>query len=193
MILTGHENDLLKGLLRDYPDAIDALAKSGHIKGQLKLYQAAALYALARRYDKGNILEIGTLVGYSSSLIAQAAPNGTITTLNPTTHEAKEARKNLVQYGNVTVIEQKSWDYLNKYTGPLLDMIFVDGDHVRVEKDLPWWSWLKRGGLMLFHDYTEHCSPHVCRAVDGMSEILGKGPDVLLIDTDDVGMAGFIK
>lgn len=193
MRLVGHPDDLLILIMKDNPNVADALLVSSNIKAQLEPYQAAALLTLAAKYDGGDILEIGTFVGYSASLMAQAAPNATITTLNPAVHEAMVARQSLFPYPNVTVIEQKSWDYLRTYAGPHLDMIFVDGDHKRVEKDLPWWSWLNSGGLMLFHDYTPHSSPHVCHAVDSMSELLRKEPDVLLVDTNDVGMAGFIK
>lgn len=193
MRLVGHPDDLLASILRECPEAANALTVSSNIRAQLEMYQGAALFALASSYNGGNILEIGTFVGYSTSLIAQAAPDAIITTLNPAIHEATGARQSLSSYRNVTVIEQKSWDYLKTYAGPYLNMIFVDGDHKRVERDLPWWNWVVDGGLILFHDYTPHSSPHVCHGVDGMSELLGREPDVLLIDINDVGMAGFIK
>lgn len=176
--------------MKQCPEAAQALKNSAHIRGQLEPYQAAALFALARKHDGGNILEIGTLIGYSASLIAQAAPNAEIATLNSAAHEIEAARHNLAEWPNVQVIQAISWDYLESYVGPMLNMVFVDGDHKRVARDVPWWDWVAEGGLMLFHDYSPEKCPPVYAAVNGLAEALGRGPDVLLMDDQGVGMAG---
>ena len=190
MNLQGTPRFLLKAILTFCPKAQQALENSAHIKSQLLPYQAAALYILARSHNGGNFLEIGTFVGYSASLMAQAAPDAQIITLNPAEHEVREARVNLKQWPNVEVIQTKSWDYLESYDGPFLDFIFVDGDHKRIEKDLPWWDWVAEGGLMLFHDYSPKECPPVYNAV---SKFFKNSPDILLVDTEGIGMVGFVK
>lgn len=169
-----------------------ALVKSASIYGQLLGYQAAAIFELAKKYDGQSILEIGTLAGYSASLLAQACPNSKIITLNSAKHEIPNAKKNLINYPNVEVLCKVSWDYIDEYDGPDFSMIFVDGDHVRVGKDMPWWCRLAKGGLMLFHDYKVE-EIYVHYAVDTLGIKLGREPDIMIIDTDNTGMAGFYK
>ena len=186
----GSSEWLLNAVLASCPGAKSALEKSGHIKGQLIPYQAAALYALAKQQGGAHFLEIGTYVGYSASLIAQAAPEAKIVTLNPLEHEVKEAQIHLNQWPNVEIIQAKSWDWLEYYKGPFFNFVFVDGDHGRVREDLPWWDWVVEGGLMLFHDYSPKECPPVYNAVN---EFFKDSPDILLMDTEERGMIGFYK
>jgi len=189
MKLHGAPNYLIEKILT--LDSGRALSTSANIKGQLLGYQAAALFELAKKYDGKPILEIGTFVGYSTSILAQACPNSHIITLNNAKNEIQDARKNLAKYSNATVLCTTSWDYLD--ISPFdLGFIFVDGDHVRVGKDLPWWNKLSVGGLMLFHDYSIN-EIYVNLAVDTMGLKFGREPDVSIIDTDKIGMAGFYK
>lgn len=169
------------------------------LKRQIAPYQGASLYALALKYNTPNshILEIGTAHGYSAAILAEACPNASIVTLNPNVEEAAIASENLAKYPNVEVVTEISWDYLKTYRGPKLDMIFVDGDHKRVRLDLPWWDWLKDGGLMLFHDYSpagtyRECPP-VYEAVNEFGLLIGKEPDVLIVDDGGVGLAGYFQ
>lgn len=191
MRLKGSRTWLMGTLLKQNPEAALALENSAHIRGQLELHQAAALYVLAGKHNGGHILEIGTLAGYSASLMAQAAPEAKIVTLNPAENEIPVATANLARYQNIQIVMAKSWDYLTDYKGPKLDLIFVDGDHKRVGKDMPWWDWLAGGGLMLFHDYSPKACPPVYEAVNQLGERLGRGPDVLIMDEEKVGLAGF--
>lgn len=169
------------------------MKRSQHIKGQLLPYQAAALFVLAQQYNRkdARILEIGTLVGYSASIIAQACPLAAeITTLNPTIAEGAKAVENLAQWENVFVLPERSWDYLERDARHGWSMIFVDGDHKRVGRDMAWWNRCGPGSLMLFHDYTENGSPYVVGAVERLTEIVHRSPAVMLLDDDGVGMAG---
>ena len=178
-----------------YPTAFDAYKKSAHISAQLLPYQALAIYALTRRFnvEGAHILEIGTAAGYSASLMAQAAPEAKITTLNPRDWEVITARLNLAPWPNVIAIEAKSWDYLETYNAPELDMVFVDGDHNRIFRDMPWFNLLKVGGLMLFHDYSEVSCPSVFKTVRNFMLELKRSLDVEIIDSDFIGMAGIVR
>ena len=195
--------DIVRKVMREHHGAQGALKRARaavpFIKREIWPFQAAALYALTVPYNEwGNqILEIGTAWGYSCAIMAEAASEARIVTLNPKGHEFDRAVQHLAGYENVQLVQQLSWNYLATYSGPKLDMVFVDGDHGRVREDLPWWNWLRNGGLMLFHDYSPGESKRPCEpvydAVNEFGDWLGRKPDVLVIDYREVGMAGFVK
>ncbi len=186
--------DLLTAYVGLAPDAALAMEHSVGIPRKILDYQAAALFHLANRYnrDGAEILEIGTLAGYSASILAQAAPRSHIVTLNSAEAQIKPARQNLARWG-VNVRLAVSWEELATYEGRKLDMIFVDGDHRQVARDVPWFNWLNKAGLILFHDFTPAGSQPVVDAVNGMARMLNRQPDVLVEDTDGIGMAGFYR
>jgi predicted O-methyltransferase YrrM len=171
-------------------------------KRQIAEYQGAALYAAVRPYNTrgARILEIGTFEGYSAHIMAQACPQAHITTLNPKEWEREIARVHL-QGKRVTLRGDLSWDYLTrhvKYSAHLpFDVIFVDGDHAAIRRDLPWFDHIRDGGLMIFHDYSPAETPRPCPpvydALNAMREALGREFDVLVVDNERVGMAGFIR
>ena len=151
-------------------------------KREISHDEAEALYALAQQYDGGRALEIGTATGYSAAVLARAMPRTGIVTLNPKQSEWNDARQYLAGYANVEPLLMRSWDYLAGYTGPVLDLVFVDGDHGQVARDFAWWDWLKDGGLMLFHDYMPEgqkrpCQP-VYEALNALRDGLGRDFDV---------------
>ena len=195
MRLTGTKEEIAKRMLDICPVSKFVLDNSASIKGQLLQYQAMALYHLAANYgySTATILEIGTLAGYSASIMAQAAPTATITTLNPKQWEVDTAAQNLDKYKNVHPVCAYSWDYLETYNGNQIDLIFVDGDHNRIARDLPWFEHLRDGGLMLFHDYSQEKSGIVYNVLNDTANKYDHPFDVYLMDTDGNGMVGFIK
>ena len=172
-----------------------AINNSGHIYAQMLRYQGMALYTLAKLFnlEGANILEIGTAAGYSTSLMAQAAPLAQIVTLNNRGKECDEARVTLEQWPNIEVIQAVSWEFLDTYTGPKLDMVFVDGNHNRVARDMPWFNWLKTNGLILFHDYSVQGSPIVFDTVNLFAAKLERKLDISIVDSNKVGMAGLFR
>lgn len=177
-----------------YPGAKKALEVSQHIKPGLLHYQAMALFGLARSYNRhtANILELGAAVGYSTSFLAQGAPLARITTLEPVHYEL--AKVNLAPWPNVQIIKICSWDYDQVYYGPDFDMIFVDGNHGLIVKDLPWFNRLKTGGLIVFHDYGPIYYVPIYEAVNDLAASLGRELDVMIMDMEESrGMAGLIR
>ena len=186
------------------PGARDA-AEHGNVvvpwsKRQMRPHEAAVLYVLAHAYDKpgARILEIGTALGYSAAVLAQAAPSAKIVTLNPKLNEYTCAFGYLSgEFKNVEVLCVRSEDFLAGYGGPELDFVFVDGDHTAngVRRDFGWLRCVKVGGLVLFHDYcpngAERACPSVKEAVDELAQAIGRGPDVLVSDDLGNGMAGW--
>lgn len=170
-------------------------------KRQIAEYQGAALYAAVKPYDaKGaRILEIGTFEGYSAHVMAQACPLAHITTLNPKKWEREAAEVHL-RGKRVTLLADLSWDYLEQHQidgDPPFDVIFVDGDHAQILRDLPWFDQVRPGGLMIFHDYSPADSPRPCPpvydALNAMRDALGRDFDVWVVDDTRVGLAGFIR
>lgn len=209
MKLYGDWQDLEKQLSAAYPDALAAIERAARVaSGSTKqcidkepqyLYQAIALFGLASSYNRpgARLLEIGTYYGRSASIIALAAPDTEVVTINPVEWEFEAASHNLQPIANVSPLCVASWDYLETYDGPELAMIFVDGDHKRAPMDLPWWNWVEVGGLFLWHDYSPNGSARACppvwRALHAFAANIGRGPDVEIIDSHKVGMAGWIK
>jgi predicted O-methyltransferase YrrM len=200
----GTRNQVVRQVAYQYPKIERLLRKVRtrvpEFKVEVWYEQAAVLYALAHPYDLAGaeILEIGTAIGYSAAVLATAAPQARLVTLDVNTGRARLARGYLRTYNGVTVLCEPSWRYLARYRGPYLDLIFNDGDHKQLERDLPWWNWLKIGGLMLLHDYTpghapaRPCAP-VYDQVNAFAAWLGREPDVLQADEQGVGMAGFYR
>lgn len=200
---------IIEGIRSMYcPEIREILMKVGqdvpYLKRQIAPFQGAALYALARQFDNpdSHILEIGTAWGYSAAILSLAAPQATVVTLNPKDHEMDRAEKHLEGYENIEFVRVRSWDYLWNYSEPEPDMVWIDGDHARILRDLPWFNLLKVGGLILFHDYAPPDSARPCSvvyyAIQMFGTLLGKtpggrDPDVLIIDNQKVGMAGFYR
>lgn len=163
-------------------------------------YQAAALYHHAKPYNGGQALEIGTAYGYSCYFLASAMPDSRIVTLNASEGEHKEDVKILAKFKNVTCLHRLSWDYLAESDGTAIyNFIFVDGDHRPgpIRRDFQYFNRLLTGSLILFHDYSplgsgRECPP-VYEAVNELSKMLGRQPDVMIVDDKQVGMAGFIR
>ena len=203
MIITGTPAIIVDTIAQDHPEVMRVMWKVRervlYQRRAVYEYQAVALYALARQFNRAecNILEIGTAYGFSCSYIAAAAPLATIVTLNPKTSELPSARQALSHYQGVRVVQSLSWDYLASYAGPELHMIFVDGDHKNVVRDMPWWNHLAVGGLMVFHDYAPEGTPRPCppvyECVNAWGAKLGRPLDVLVKDTGGVGLAGFYR
>lgn len=195
--------EILKYFIDNYPDFSDATARVDEIipffKRSIWPEQAGVLFALAKQYnyEGARILEIGSGIGYSGAHIALGAPKAQITTLNPKGWESKVGADNLKAFPNIRLLPEFSWEYLERYTGPELDMVFIDGDHKQVERDMPWWDWLKVGGLMVHHDYSPDTAKrpvqHVYNVLNNWGAELERDFDVLVQDENLDGMAGWYR
>lgn len=197
-------DQLLAGYIELHPELtnIERMARQtiNNTKKAVYPYQAAALYHLAKPYNGGQALEIGTAYGYSCFYLAYAMPDSRITTLNASEGEVQAVKESKVlsRFPNVEILHRVSWDYLRESDGTACyNFIFVDGDHKRVKKDFPYFNRLIDGGLMVFHDYSplgsqRECPP-VYEAVNDLAKYLRRNPDVLIVDDGGVGLAGFIR
>lgn len=205
--LVGYTPDEIIDVVRAAAPEIDTvLARSRAVIPEIKVkreileYQAAVLYLVTKKNfsaRSARILEIGTALGYSCSIIAQAAPSSQIVTLNPHKTEFPMAVKHLSAFPNVRVVQMTSQDYLRGLRGDeRFDMVFVDGDHKNVHLDMPYWDFIADRGLFLHHDFSppgcwRECVP-VWYTLTAFKWHAGEF-DIEVIDDRKVGMAGWYK
>jgi predicted O-methyltransferase YrrM len=196
VILSGGARELHQKIAAQHP----GIPKAPPVRLQLLDYQMAALFALARRYNRAGarILEIGTGQGGSGYMLSRAAPDAQITSLttSPAEQQVAEALWRAQKCGNVTCLVAASWDFLASTT-ETYDLVFVDGDHNRIVRDLPWFDRVRTGGLFLCHDYSPQDSRSPSRIVyeelNKMAAGLGRDFDVRIVDEVKIGMAGFYR
>ena len=178
------------------------IPKMPAVKRKLLDYQMMALYVLARPYNRttARILEIGTGHGGSGYMLARAAPMAQIISLTTNLAEKAEAQAFWRSLGclNITAIVMASWNYLERASAAVAcDLIFVDGDHNQIARDLAWFNRVAVGGLFLCHDYSPEGSrtpsPIAYAELNGLTDRLGRAFDVSLIDDGKVGMVGFYR
>lgn len=148
--------------------------KRGDIPGVLSLAE------MVRDMDARVGVEIGTFMGNWASIWCKINPQLTLTCIDPyrpynarTSAETQEAiyqaaLKKLEPY-NATIIRKASMDAVGDFVDESLDFVSIDGDHFfdAVIQDLIHWvPKVRKGGIVLLHDYTAAQGPHVIRAVD---------------------------
>lgn len=171
------------------------------VKRQVLDYQLMALYHLARQYNVAGaeILEIGTGHGGSGYMLAHAAPLARVKSITTEPREAVVAEAFWHSQGlrNVWAEVVCSWDLLRMSSSEGWSLVFVDGDHNRIARDLPWFNRLRVDGLLVCHDYSpagsRSPSPVVHQELDHAAERLGRPFDVRVVDDGLVGMAGFYR
>src|SRR5580698_9576281 len=121
--------------------------------------QGKLLHLLARLQGARNILEIGTLGGYSTIWLARALPaDGHLISLELDPKHAEVARANLARAGVANVAEillGRAADSLQKLVaekvGPF-DLIFIDADKQGYADYLQWSLKLSRRGTLIIAD-----------------------------------------
>ncbi|XZF77413.1 O-methyltransferase [Bacillus sp. AL-1R] len=120
--------------------------------------QGKLLYLLAKIKRAKNILEIGTLGGYSSIWLARALPeDGKLTTLEINNEHAKVAKQNIKEaqlQDKVEVIIGKALETLPslKESKPFFDFIFIDADKPNNPHYLKWALKLASSGALIIVD-----------------------------------------
>lgn len=188
-------------IMRRLQEEAPAWAAPVGVRCELLAYQQAALYVLARRYDRAGarILEIGTGQGCATFALSRGARRAEIWSLEPDGARREIASRNLrrARCGNVHLVGAASWEYLAEHGGERWDIVWVDGDHNAIARDMPWFNRLQIGGLFLCHDYSPvgsaRPSPVVYETLRRCTRALGRPPDVELVDETATGMAGWFR
>jgi len=126
-------------------DALDAALRASDAAGlppiQVSAAQGKMLHLLARSIGARNILEIGTLAGYSAIWMARALPaDGRLVTLELSAKHAEVARANAARAGvgeRVDVRVGAALDTLPKLSGPF-DLSFIDADKANIPAYFDW-------------------------------------------------------
>lgn len=121
--------------------------------------QGKLLYILARSHNAKNILEIGTLGGYSTIWLGRALPaNGRLITLEADPKHAEIARANIAHAdlsGAVEVRLGRAQDTLPRlvaeHRGPF-DLIFIDADKTGYPEYFAWSLKLAQRGTLIIAD-----------------------------------------
>lgn len=121
--------------------------------------QGKQLMLLARLGQARNILEIGTLGGYSTIWLARALPpGGRLVTLESDPMHANVARANIARAGFADIVELRLGRALD--TLPVLaaerrdpfDVIFIDADKANIPEYFTWSLRLSRRGSVIIVD-----------------------------------------
>jgi predicted O-methyltransferase YrrM len=156
-------DEYIADLFVPYDPAFDAALASSAAAGlpaiQVSPAQGKLLNLLARIQDARNILEIGTLGGYSTIWLARALPaDGHLITLEADPKHAEVARTNIARAGLATVVELRlgrASDTLPQLVaegrGPF-DLTFIDADKPGYPDYLDWVIKLSRRGSLIISD-----------------------------------------
>jgi len=140
-------------------DALAACVAANLPTIQVSSVQGKLLHLLARIMGARNILEIGTLGGYSTIWMARALPEGgRIVTLEADPKHAEVARGNFVRAGVESKVELrlgKALDTLPQVAadgrGPF-DIFFIDANKSNMPEYFEWSLKLARPGSIIFAD-----------------------------------------
>jgi|SRR5215470_14412133 len=126
---------------------------------QVSALQGKLLYLLARMISARNILEIGTLAGYSTIWMARALPDdGRAITLEANEKHAEVARLNFMRAGVAGKIELrlgKALETLPQIAGEgrgPFDLIFIDANRSSLPEYFDWSLKLARRGSVIVVD-----------------------------------------
>lgn len=136
---------------KEYLDELEAYAKKTDVPIIRKEMQSLLKTLLVMSKPK-QILEVGTAIGFSALLMAEAAPGAQITTIEKYEKRIPLARANFEKYGKspqITLLEGDAAEILKELTGSY-DFIFMDaakGQYIHFLPDVL--RLLKEGGVLL--------------------------------------------
>lgn len=136
--------------------------------------ERALLARLAAEVPAGGcIVEVGCLYGGMTALLAESAPQATVTAVDifewhPDGQASVDvARANLRQVGvtNASVVETDSRRFATAWQRPV-DLVFIDGGHSYTACLADLCAWEQKARVMACHDYRSPAWQSVTRAVD---------------------------
>ena len=168
--------------------------------------QGKLLYTLALLCNARNILEIGTLGGYSTIWLARAlSDDGQLISLEYNSHRAEVARQNIIRAGLESKVEIRVGKALELFprieselTTPF-DLIFIDADKPPYTEYFQWAFKLARPGTLIIADNViregkildRHSKDEKVIGVQRFNEMLAKNPDVTATILQTIGIKGY--
>jgi predicted O-methyltransferase YrrM len=153
----------ISNLMVHQDEALDAAIKEGRAAGlpaiNVTPSQGKMLQILALMQGAHDILEIGTLAGYSTIWLGRALPaGGRLITLELEKKHAKIARANIARAGLDSIVEVRQGRALDTLTQLAaegrrpFDLIFIDADKERLPAYFAWALRLSRPGTLIVVD-----------------------------------------
>jgi predicted O-methyltransferase YrrM len=168
--------------------------------------QGKLLQLIARSQGARDILEIGTLGGYSTIWLARALPaGGRVVTLESDPKHASVARANLARAGLEESVELRlglaleTLPLIARERGRPFDLIFIDADKAGIPKYFAWALTLSRTGTVIIVDNVvrngavidaSSADPSV-QGVRRFNEMLAAEPRVSATTIQTVGSKGY--
>jgi predicted O-methyltransferase YrrM len=185
---------------------LEAAAAAGLPQIQVSPPQGALLQMLARLVGARDVLEFGTLGGYSTILLARALPEGgRLTTLEANPEYAEVARGSIERAGLAEVVEVRVGPALEtlpaleaEAVGPF-DLVFIDADKVNTPNYFTWALDRTRSGGLIIADNvvrggtlaeTASDDPTI-KAQRRLHEMLADEPRVTATTIQTVGSKGY--
>ncbi len=113
------------------------------------------LESLIKEHKPKKILEIGTFIGYSASVMLEADKENFVCTIEKDENNAKDAVKNLNELGfagRFEVVCCDAFDFLQQHQQEKYDFIFLDGPKGQYIKYLPYLKSIMNAGAILLAD-----------------------------------------
>lgn len=168
--------------------------------------QGRLLHILALAKGARNILEIGTLGGYSAIWLARAlAPGGRLITLEANPKHATLARANIANAGLAEVVDVRLGPALEtlpqlvaEQAGPF-DLVFIDADTLNTPAYIAWSLKLTQPGSLIITDNVVRdgavldvtSSDPYTQAVRDINETLASAPGLAATVLQTVGSKGY--
>jgi predicted O-methyltransferase YrrM len=203
-------DEFLAGLLMPGDEALAATLKANRDAGlpaiDVSPLLGQFLCLVGRAVKATNILEIGTLGGYSTIHLARALlPCGRLITLEADANHAAVARANIDRAGLTQMVDVRlgqAVDTLRRLVdegcGPF-DLIFIDADKPSYPEYLTWAMRLSRPGTILIADNVVRCGavadsgntdPNV-QGVRRFLELVAAEPRLTASAIQTVGIKGY--
>ena len=134
-------------------EALESYARDNSIP-VLQKDSAEFLEKLVASLKPKNILEIGTAIGYSGSIMLLASPEAKLTTIDKNTSSLAVAKQNFEKlgvYDRVKIIEGDATEVIKSLEGEF-DFIFLDGPKAQYLAQLPYLEKLLLSGGSLLAD-----------------------------------------
>lgn len=150
--------DFMRDKQKKLPGQLGELEKEANENGVPIIPHETVVFMqfLLGQLQPKNILEIGTAIGFSASLMSQfVGEDGHVTTIDRFDVMIEKAKKNLVKLGltdKITLLEGQAADILPTLTEQY-DFIFMDSAKAKYIEFLPYClNVLKKGGVLMIDD-----------------------------------------
>ena len=186
--------------------ALEAMNRAGLPSYQVSPSQGKFLSILALAIQARNILEIGTLGGYSTIWLARALPSdGRLITLEADPKHAAVARANVANAGFENIVEVRiglALDSLGRMAQeniPAFDLVFIDADKPNLKAYYDWALKLTHPGSLIIIDnvvrngdlVNPNYNDSSVRSMRELIPALANEPNVMAAAIQTVGNKGY--